>query len=165
MLDRVQVREATLNDLDRLVDFSLAMALETEGRHLDRDRLRRGTRTVLEHPEHGFFMVADMPGATPSLVGQLLITYEWSDWRNARFWWIQSVYVDPAWRRRGVYRRMHQAVVDLAKARQDVCGIRLYVEGDNEIAKHVYDRVGMTRSTYQVFEYDFVLSRHKAGGR
>jgi GNAT superfamily N-acetyltransferase len=159
MLDRLLVREATLSDLDRLIDFSLGMALETEGRHLDRERLRRGTRTVIEHPEHGFFMVADMPETTPGVVGQLLITFEWSDWRDARFWWIQSVYVDPLWRRKGVYRRMHETVVAEARRRADVCGIRLYVEDHNKTAQTVYQRVGLSASPYRVFEEDFFLPR------
>jgi GNAT superfamily N-acetyltransferase len=159
MLDRLLVREATLSDLDRLVEFSSAMALETEGRQLDCARLRRGTRTVIEHPEHGFFMVAEIPDAVPPVVGQLLITFEWSDWRNAQFWWIQSVYVDPAWRRKGVYRRMHETVMAEARRRTDVCGIRLYVEEHNKTAQAVYQRVGLSVSPYRVFEEDFFLPR------
>ena len=139
------------------------MAKETEERTLDLQRLREGTQAVFDDPTRGFYIVAEAPDAGV-VVGQLLVTFEWSDWRNANFWWIQSVYVDPAWRRRGVYRRMHQAVVEQGKARMDVCGIRLYVEGENEIAKHAYDRVGMSRSVYEVFEDDFILSRHRSGG-
>jgi GNAT superfamily N-acetyltransferase len=140
------------------------MAKETEGRVLDLRRLRDGIKAVFDEPARGFYLVAETLEAK-TVVGQLLVTFEWSDWRNATFWWIQSVYVDPAWRRQGVYRRMHQAVVEQAKARTDVCGIRLYVEGQNEIAKRVYDRVGMNPSVYQVFEDDFILSRHTSGGR
>ncbi len=150
--------------MDAIVAFSAAMALETEHRRLDEARLREGTQTLLSTPSHGFFMVAEIRQPDrPVLVGQLMITYEWSDWRNGVFWWIQSVYVDPAWRRRGVFRRMHDAVVSQAKADPTVCGIRLYVEQENQIAETVYKRVGLALSVYKVYEEDFVLP--KAGIR
>jgi GNAT superfamily N-acetyltransferase len=143
-----------------LVDFSAAMALETEGLTLDRERLRRGTLAVLESSARGFYLVAERLGrASKEVVGQLLVTYEWSDWRNATFWWIQSVYVHPNWRRRGVYRRMHEAVLTQARARKDVCGLRLYVERGNRMAQAAYRQVGLTPSAYRVFEEDFVLTR------
>jgi GNAT superfamily N-acetyltransferase len=121
---------------------------------------------VFNDPQRGVYFVAEAsptPAASRVIVGQLLITYEWSDWRNATFWWIQSVYVDPVWRRHGVYRRMHEAVVQQARARDDVCGIRLYVERDNSIAQLTYDKMGLKRSPYVVYEADFVL--HSACGR
>jgi len=92
-----------------------------------------------------------------------MITYEWSDWRNGVFWWIQSVYVDPAWRRRGVFRRMHDAVMASAKAAPNICGVRLYVEQDNQTAQMVYQRLGLSPSTYKVFEQDFILVRDPQG--
>lgn len=105
-------------------------------------------------------MVAEVRDSDrPQLIGQLMITYEWSDWRNGVFWWIQSVYVDPAWRRRGVYRQMHDAVVLQAKADPKVCGIRLYVEQENHTAEAVYQRVGLARSAYKIYEEDFVLAK------
>jgi len=134
------------------------MALETEGRHLDRDRLHDGTIALLNSPDRGFFMVAELERADDrQLLGQLMITYEWSDWRNGVFWWVQSVYVDRTWRRQGVFRRMHQAVLQEAKARTDVCGVRLYVDKDNPIAHVTYERLGLIRSAYQIYESDFVL--------
>lgn len=162
LADSLTVRPATLDDLDALTTFSAAMALETEQRTLDRARLRLGTQAVLEQPERGRFYVADLrpePPADRVPVGQLLITYEWSDWRNAQFWWIQSVYVHPDWRRKGVYRAMHDAILNLARSQTEVCGVRLYVEGDNHIAKRVYERVGLLPSSYQVYESDFVLPK------
>jgi GNAT superfamily N-acetyltransferase len=136
------------------------MALETENRQLNVARLREGTLSLLNTPSYGFFMVAELrDGEQRRLIGQLMITYEWSDWRNGVFWWIQSVYVDPAWRRRGVFRRIHEAVVSQAKADVKVCGLRLYVEQDNHTAEAVYQRVGLKRSVYKVYEEDFVLSR------
>lgn len=158
MLKDLIVRQATRDDLDTLVRFSAAMALETEGRRLDEVRLRQGTQAVLESPARGFYAVAEVAERSPRLVvGQLLVTFEWSDWRNATFWWIQSVYVDEGWRRRGVYRTMHEAILRLAKERGDVCGVRLYVEGENDVAKAVYAKVGLNASSYRVFEEDFVL--------
>jgi ribosomal protein S18 acetylase RimI-like enzyme len=161
------IRPARPDDLDMLVKFSAAMALETEGRTLDVDRLRRGTAAVLESPSHGFYLVAEIPAVAPrsqQVVGQLLITYEWSDWRNATFWWIQSVYVDPAWRRRGVYRRMHESVIEQARARRDVCGVRLYVERDNKVAQGTYLEVGLNKASYDVYEDDFILKRVRSEG-
>ncbi|MBM4121345.1 MAG: GNAT family N-acetyltransferase [Nitrospira sp.] len=159
-LERLTVRPARLEDADVLVGFSAAMALETEGRTLDREQLRRGTLAVLKSPARGFYLVAErLGGASREVVGQLLVTYEWSDWRNATFWWIQSVYVHPNWRRQGVYRRMHEAVFTQARARKDVCGLRLYVERENRMAQAVYRRVGLTPSSYLVFDEDFVLAR------
>jgi len=89
-----------------------------------------------------------------------MVTYEWSDWRNGVFWWIQSVYVAPAWRRKGVYRRLHDTVVEIGKADNKMCGIRLYVAQDNHVAQTVYRRVGLTPSRYDVYEDDFVLKHH-----
>ncbi|MDE3018375.1 MAG: GNAT family N-acetyltransferase [Nitrospirota bacterium] len=158
--ERIVIRPAQVGDLDVLVNFSLAMALETEGRQLDRERLRQGTQTLLEEPARGFYLVAEAQGEPgPIVVGQLMITFEWSDWRNATFWWIQSVYVHPEWRRQGIYRTMHRHVLREAKDRKDVCGLRLYVEKDNQGAQTVYRRVGLSPSIYQVFEEDFVLAK------
>ncbi|BCA55453.1 N-acetyltransferase, GNAT family [Nitrospira sp. KM1] len=159
--DSLIIRTARPEDEDSIVTFSMAMSLETEGRTLDRPRLLDGTRAVLNAPDRGFFMVAENQGSPqPRLVGQLMITFEWSDWRNAVFWWIQSVYVDPAYRRRGVYRRMHERIIEMVRADARVCGVRLYVERDNQTAQTVYRRVGLLCSKYIVYEQDFVLPPH-----
>lgn len=166
--DQLRIRPATVQDVDVLTTFSAAMAWETEHRRLDLARLRLGTQTVIDRPEQGQYYVADLHRNAPAdtvTVGQLLLTYEWSDWRNAQFWWIQSVYIDPAWRRQGVYRAMHQAVMALAQSRADVCGVRLYVEGDNTVAQGVYERVGLTPSTYRIYESDFVLPKPSSPDR
>jgi len=106
-------------------------------------------------------MVAEVSEAgRHRLVGQLMITFEWSDWRNGVFWWVQSVYVAPAWRRQGVYRTLHDYIVAKAKADPQVCGIRLYVEQENRTAQIAYERVGLAPSAYRVYEQDFVLLRH-----
>jgi GNAT superfamily N-acetyltransferase len=166
MLNGLIIRPARTDDVDALVRFSAAMALETEGRRLDETRLRQGTQAVLDSPARGFYTVAELMDRSPRLVvGQLLVTFEWSDWRNATFWWIQSVYVDAAWRRRGVYRKMHESVLEQARRQGDVCGIRLYVEEANAVAKTVYEKVGLGDSSYHVFENDFVLERKEFHGK
>lgn len=153
------IRAANLDDVESIITFSAAMALETENRQLDLARLREGTLSLLNTPSYGFFMVAEIrDGEQRRLIGQLMITYEWSDWRNGVFWWIQSVYVALPWRRQGVFRRMHDVIVGQAKADPRVCGIRLYVEQDNRTAQTVYQRVGLSPSAYAVFEQDFVLA-------
>ena len=160
ILDHMHVRLALLEDAATIASFSAAMALETEGRCLDLDRLHDGTIALLESPDRGFFMVAELEQAGERrLLGQLMITYEWSDWRNGVFWWIQSVYVDPAWRRQSVFRRMHETVMASAKTNPNVCGVRLYVEVSNGTAQVVYRKVGLTPSSYAIFETDFVLAR------
>jgi ribosomal protein S18 acetylase RimI-like enzyme len=162
VLDQLNVRIARPEDALTIESFSAAMALETEGRRLDLDRLHRGTIALIENPAQGFFIVAEQgQGDNRQLLGQLMVTYEWSDWRNGVFWWIQSVYVDPAWRRKGVYRRLHDTVVAIGKADNKICGIRLYVARDNRAAQMVYRRVGLAPSMYEVYEDDFVLRHHR----
>ncbi len=150
----ITIREATSQDIDAIVAFQQGMAEETEGKTLDAGLLRKGVEAMFGSPDKGFYLMAEAEGRP---VGGLMITYEWSDWRNATFWWIQSVYVDARWRRRGVYRAMHDHVYGVASARDDICGIRLYVERTNLIAQQTYDSLGMSRSHYDLFEIDFVL--------
>jgi GNAT superfamily N-acetyltransferase len=154
-VEDIAIRPARPEDVETLTRFSAAMAWETEQRTLDTDRLRQGTLAVFERPDRGTFYVAEHAGRT--VVGQCLITYEWSDWRNAQFWWIQSVYVEPRWRRRGVYRRLHEAVKQRAQSTPGVCGMRLYVEQGNSIAQSVYEAMDLRRAKYQIWEVDFVL--------
>ena len=139
-----------------LARFNHAMALETEDLELDFERLEQGVRAVLEDPAKGFYTVAERDG---QVIGQLLITYEWSDWRNGVFWWVQSVYVAPDHRGQGVYRQIYEAILNQAKQRDDVCGVRLYVEHNNEKAKLTYSRLGMGATEYEMWEDDFVLER------
>ena len=138
-----------------LVDFNLALALETEGRQLDPVRVRAGVEAVFADPGRGTYYVAL---AGEEIRGALLVTPEWSDWRNGAFWWIQSVYVVPAARRTGVFRQLYEFVLARARANPDVCGLRLYVEHENEGAQVVYARLGMQTARYRFFELDFVLA-------
>ena len=152
----VTIRRASTSDAQVIAHHNAAMAREIEQLDLDQQRLLPAASAVLEDEAKGFYLVAEADGR---VVGQLMITYEWSDWRNGVFWWIQSVYVDPACRGRGVYTRLHTAIVEQAKAAGDVCGIRLYVDENNENAQRSYRRLGMSRTAYDMYEVDFVLER------
>ena len=151
----LRVRMATARDVGTLVDFNARLALETEGRRLDRERLRRGVLALLDRPGLGFYIVAEAEG---QVVGSLMITYEWSDWRNGHFWWLQSVYVVPPWRRRGVFRTLFRHILEEAQGRGDVCGLRVYVDRDNEAARRTYQSMGMSPARYDLLEWDFVLA-------
>ena len=154
----IAIRPARQDDVDTIVLFNAAMALETERRRLDRATLRQGILAFLKNRGYGFYIVAELRGDTSHKpVGQLMITYEWSDWRNGAFWWIQSVYVVPDQRGLGVFRAMHAHILVKAKADPCVCGLRLYVERDNRRAQTVYQRVGLRPSCYTIYEQDFVL--------
>ncbi|MHC5011849.1 MAG: GNAT family N-acetyltransferase [Planctomycetota bacterium] len=149
MSDTYRIRGATLDDADVLARFNGEMARETEAKHLDPAVVADGVRTLLGDPTSGFYLVAETDG---DVVGSLMVTSEWSDWRNGHFWWVQSVYVAPAHRRRGVYRRLYAAVKERATVQGGVCGIRLYVEAGNEAARDAYERLGMTRTNYRLYE-------------
>jgi ribosomal protein S18 acetylase RimI-like enzyme len=145
----ITVRPATANDVDTLARFNEAMARETENKTLDPDTVRAGVENMFNDSTRGFYLVAEEEDA---LVGSLMVTTEWSDWRNGTFWWIQSVYVRPRARRTGVYTALHHAVRARAKAADDVCGLRLYVERDNEVAQETYEALGMTKAAYRMYE-------------
>jgi GNAT superfamily N-acetyltransferase len=149
MPHNLTIRTATAADADRLARFNAAMAEETENKTLDPETVRAGVRAMLETDQSGFYLVAVRAG---TVVGSLMITTEWSDWRNGRFWWIQSVYVRPEARRTGVYTALHHAVRDRARANDDVCGLRLYVERGNEGARETYEALGMTATSYRMYE-------------
>ncbi len=142
-------RAATLDDSEAIQAFNIAMALETEGKSLCPESISRGVRALIEDPSKGFYLVAEREGA---VVGSLLITKEWSDWRNGAFWWIQSVYVTSAYRRQGIYRDMYRVVKQMAKADGQVCGFRLYVEMENRAAQQTYERLGMQETHYKMYE-------------
>ncbi len=152
MSSAITIRRANLNDLECIVRANAAMALETESKMLDESALQAGVLAALENPALGFYLLAEMDGQA---VGQLLITAEWSDWRNACFWWIQSVYVAPEFRQRGVYRALHQRALQAATAEGNICGIRLYVERTNHLAQQVYVNLGMRLSHYDMYELEF----------
>jgi GNAT superfamily N-acetyltransferase len=143
-----------LSDAPVIAEFNAQLALETEQRRLDLERVRQGVLALLRDPAKGAYYLADVDG---KVVGQLLITYEWSDWRNGNFWWIQSVFVEKAFRERGVFRALFAHVRKLAETQPDVCGLRLYMDAHNSRARQAYERLGLQRTNYEVFEMDFVL--------
>lgn len=144
------LRDATDSDLLALVNGNAQMAEETEGRTLNRAVLERGCRAVLNDSSLGRYVVA--VDAEGRVAGQLMLTFEWSDWRNGVFWWIQSVYVTPSQRRKGVYRALYEYVQQQAAAAENVCGIRLYVYESNERAKRTYAALGMAACGYEIYE-------------
>ena len=149
MTELLTIRKAEPRDADVIARFNAAMALETEGKVLLPERIVPGVQRLLAEPSLGFYVVAEQAG---SVVGCLMITNEWSDWRNGLFWWIQSVYVEKDFRRQGVYRRMYEHVGAMAKADAGVCGFRLYVEKENEVAHATYASLGMKETDYLLYE-------------
>ena len=149
------IRAAIARDREAIVGFNLAMARETEDRGLDRDVLSRGVENAIADPGQGRYFVAEVDG---ELVGCLLLTTEWSDWRDGWFWWIQSVYVVASHRGRGVYASLHRHVRDRARAMHDVVGLRLYVERENTRAQATYRRLGMRETSYLLYEETFRAS-------
>lgn len=148
----VQPRLAGADDARTLAEFNQAMALETEAKALADDVALSGVEAALRDSVHGFYVVVE---SGPEIVGALLVTYEWSDWRNGRIWWIQSVYVRPEHRRRGVYRMLHEFVRDRARSTGGVVGLRLYVERENAVAQRAYAAMGMSETPYLVYEQMF----------
>ena len=145
----MNIRRATMNDASAMVEFNQAMALETEGKMLDRQILQSGVEAVFADEKKGFYVVAEDQGR---IVGGLMVTFEWSDWRNGWFWWIQSVYILPDYRGRSIYRQLYEFVKARAAQRNDVCGFRLYVEKENTRAQKVYEKLGMHETYYLMYE-------------
>ncbi|TVQ10098.1 MAG: GNAT family N-acetyltransferase [Balneolaceae bacterium] len=143
------IRRAVEADAEAIIRFNTAMALETEQKVLPEDQIRPGVTALFRKPEFGFYLVAESGGR---VVGCLMVTYEWSDWRNGLFWWIQSVYVIPEFRRSGVYRSMYNKLRELAAGTHDHCGFRLYVEKENRAAQEAYTALGMHKTRYSIFE-------------
>ncbi len=151
----VTVRPASHADIDRLVAWNAAMARETEGKRLDAETLHRGVELALADSTRGRYFIAECDGEA---AGGLLITTEWSDWRCAYWWWIQSVYVMPTHRRKGVFAALYRHVEAFARDRDDVCGLRLYVEKDNSAAQRTYIGLGMADAGYYMFEAAFTTT-------
>jgi ribosomal protein S18 acetylase RimI-like enzyme len=145
----MNIRIAEKQDASALVEFNQAMALETEGKKLNYEVLKSGVEAVFSDDKKGFYVVAE---TQEKIVGGLMITFEWSDWRNSWFWWIQSVYILPEYRGRSIYRLLYEYVKSKAEEEKNVCGFRLYVEKDNEKAQKVYEKLGMESSHYLMYE-------------
>jgi ribosomal protein S18 acetylase RimI-like enzyme len=143
------IRSALEADAPTIAEFNIAMALETEQKHLDPDTVERGVQNLLNQPDLGFYLIAE---ADQEVIGSLMITSEWSDWRNGLFWWIQSVYIKPEWRRKGVFVCLYEFIRGRARAEPGVCGLRLYVEQENTGAQMTYRKVGMEETYYRIYE-------------
>lgn len=146
----VRIRQATIQDKEVLKNFQLQMAWETERLQLDKGTLDKGLESVLTDPEKGKYFIAEEKGI---VIACLMLTPEWSDWRNGIVWWIQSVYVINEYRRKGVYRKLYEHVKSWVSSEETYKGIRLYVEKDNHIAQQVYSALGMDGEHYKLFEW------------
>lgn len=144
------VRVARPEDAGAIIDFQVRMARETEGMELDLPTVTRGVQAVFGDPAKGQYWVAESEGR---VVGSLLTTYEWSDWRSGTVIWVQSVYVPPELRGSGIYRRLYEHLRERVLASPDLMGIRLYVDRRNTAAQRVYERLGMSRENYEMFEW------------
>ena len=148
----LQIREALEHDAGQIAEFNARIALETEGKHLDRDVVGLGVEAMLADRSKGRYWVAEADGR---IVGQIMVTYEWSDWRNGNVWWIQSVYVHGDYRRSGVFSALYRHVESAARRDPQVCGIRLYVERENARAQQTYESLGMAMTDYRVMQTIF----------
>ena len=146
--NRYEITIGTVADIEEIVRFQLAMAMESEGTTLDIERVVAGVTAVINDPNKGFYLVAKIAKDT---AGSLMITKEWSDWNNQWYWWVQSVYVAPEFRNKGVFKRLYTKVKELA-ATDGISQIRLYVDKSNILAQSVYNRTGMEECHYLMYE-------------
>jgi ribosomal protein S18 acetylase RimI-like enzyme len=149
MLNKINIRVAKNSDVTSLVKFNQLMAWETEQKKLDEGVLIKGVSALIADDNKGFYLVAEQ---NHEVVGSLMVTTEWSDWRNGVFWWVQSVYISPDFRRQGIYAQLYAQVKVLAEQQQNVCGFRLYVEKENLIAQKTYESLGMQPTHYLMYE-------------
>ena len=145
----ITIRLATPVDEDTVVDFNCRLAEESESKKLDRPTVQLGVRAILANPQHGRYFLANIGN---QIVGQMMHTFEWSDWRNGEIWWLQSVYVHPNFRRQGVFRSLFQHLQSEAAASPNVVGLRLYVEEHNTSAQATYEQLGLKLAGYVVME-------------
>jgi len=144
------IRKATIEDWQAIAEFQIAMALETENVKLDPPTVEKGVNAVFSDPSRGIYFVAEDEGM---VVGSLLVTFEWSDWRNGNIWWIQSVYVKPEFRRNGVFKKLFGHIKQIVLRDEAIRGIRLYAEKSNSIAHKTYRNLGMNSEHYALFEW------------
>ena len=145
----IEVRQAVPTDVETIASYNFALCRETEGRELDPVIVTHGVRRFVTESKRGRYFVAVIDG---QVVGQAAHTFEWSDWRNGEIWWIQSVYVHPDFRSKGVFRTLFMHIKELGEADVDCCGIRLYMERENDTARESYRRLGFSETVYVVFE-------------
>ncbi|AMV33376.1 putative acetyltransferase [Pirellula sp. SH-Sr6A] len=146
----MEIRQALPSDVETIAHYNIALCRETEGRELDPSTVTNGVRRFVTQPHRGRYFVAEIDGR---VVGQAAHTFEWSDWRDGEIWWIQSVYVHPEFRGRGVFRALFEHIKKLGEADVDCCGIRLYMEQENKTARESYRHLGFSETGYVVFEH------------
>ena len=154
----VVIRRATMSDLQTIVSFNAALARETENRTLDARILESGVKALLQDPSKGWYAVAEKSDGSGQMIviGQILVTFEWSDWRNGNFWWLQSLYVHPDHRQQGIFRQLYDYVQSQARLnREAICGFRLYVEEKNNQAHQAYANLGFQKTAYHMYEKEF----------
>jgi ribosomal protein S18 acetylase RimI-like enzyme len=147
----IQIRQAVLADTPVIAEFNLRLAEESENLRLDPDCVHAGVDSLLRDPAKGLYFVAEAEGM---VVGQVMITYEWSDWRNGNLWWLQSVYVKPEFRQLGIFRRLFEYLQKMASEKTDVRTLRLYMHSENTRARKTYEKLGMKPTHYEVFELE-----------
>ena len=147
----MNIRKALNKDIDIIAIYNYNLAYETENKILDMNILTKGVEAIIKDENKGIYHVCEING---EVVGQIMYTFEWSDWRNGTFLWIQSVYVNKEFRGMGVFKALYKFIRDIADNDNNICGIRLYVEKENTIAKKTYKNIGMKECNYYIYEYD-----------
>ena len=147
----MKIRKALNKDIDVIARYNYNLAYETENKILDMNILTKGVEAIIKDENKGIYHVCEING---EVVGQIMYTFEWSDWRNGTFLWIQSVYVNKEFRGMGVFKALYKFIRDIADNDNNICGIRLYVEKENTIAKKTYKNIGMKECNYYIYEYD-----------
>ena len=145
------IRNAKQKDIETIAKYNIKMALETENKYLDKEIITAGVSSIINDSSKGIYWVMEMDKI---IIGQLMVTYEWSDWRNGMMWWIQSVYVPKEHRRQGVYSKMYNNLLELAQLDSECCGIRLYVEKENKKAQKTDKKQGMINAGYEIMEFN-----------
>lgn len=147
----MNIRKALNKDIDVIARYNYNLAYETENKILNMNILTKGVEAIIKDENNGIYHVCEING---EVVGQIMYTFEWSDWRNGTFLWIQSVYVNKEFRGMGVFKALYKFIRDIADNDNNICGIRLYVEKENTIAKKTYKNIGMKECNYYIYEYD-----------
>ena len=147
----MKIRKALNKDIDVIARYNYNLAYETENKILNMNILTKGVEAIIKDENKGIYHVCEING---EVVGQIMYTFEWSDWRNGTFLWIQSVYVNKEFRGMGVFKALYKFIRDIADNDNNICGIRLYVEKENTIAKKTYKNIGMKECNYYIYEYD-----------
>ena len=147
----MKIRKADENDFEIIAEYNYYLAYETEDKKLDKDILIKGVKRILSDETKGIYHVCEVDG---KVVGQIMYTYEWSDWRNGTFIWVQSVYVHKDYRGKGIFKALYNKVKEICDSSNEYVGVRLYVERENYNAQKTYQKIGMSECNYYMYEYE-----------